>query len=154
MGSDGALDAQDTLFGTTYDYCEENNIDFWGEKGQSLIKDFLQNISLEDLKKLAEDEYLSEDRFVIPYIYLEYEINRPELRDFLIECFEYHDDITGRWNYCSELTKDGEVVELAHIRYFKENFDAIMSGEIKLPNDPGLFAALAEHEGPGLINKI
>ena len=154
MGSDGALDAKDTLLSLVYDQCEENDIEFWSEEGQNLVKEFLQNISLEDLKLLFEENYLSEDRFVIPYTYLSYGINRPELRDFMIECFEYHDDITGEWNYCSELTESGEVVEMAHINYFKNNFDAIMAGEIELPDDPGLLAAIAENLGTGLINKF
>ena len=155
MGSDGALDAQSELTVETYDYCEANGIDYYSEEGRAELTKYLNNISLDDLKKLVnESECLSKDSFVVPYTYLEYGINRPELKEFLIECFNNQDDITGDWNYCSEIDENGEVIEVSHINYFKNNFDAIMAGEIELPDDPGLLAAIAGHSGTGLINKL
>lgn len=135
MDSDGALDAKSVITDDVYNYCEENKIDFWSKEADGLMSEFLQKISLDDLKKLAKEEHISENRFVIPYTYLEYKVNRPELKDFLIECFNYHADITGEWNYCGETDEHGEILELKHIRIFKENYDAVMSGEFNLPKN-------------------
>jgi hypothetical protein len=152
MGSDGALDAKDELFSSVYNYCEENNIDFWDEEGYKLRVEFLEIISLTDLKNIVNSGFsLKLDRFVLPYTFLEHGVNRPELKEYLVESFDYHDDITGEYNYCSKTDENGEVLELKHIRFFKENYDAIMSGEIDLPEDEGLLSAIANAKG--FVNK-
>ena len=161
MGSDGALDAEAVFF-EEFDaqYCKEKEDDWYLEHSEEEIKNYLENLDFSDLNRILSytskvDEILKRDRFVIPYIYKKYgaKPKNEQVRDLLIECFDYHDDITGEWNYCSETDENGEVLELKHIRFFKENFDAIMSGEIDLPDDEGLFAAIFDSLEDGLINK-
>lgn len=148
MGSDGAYDARDEFFSEfslqLEDEKDEDESVFWFEQPSIEIREYLNSLTVEDLKRLCENEILSEDRFVIPYIYKEYDVTPKDddIKQFLLECFDYHDDITGEWNYCGETDENGEVLELKHIRFFRENFDAIMSGKIDLPDDEGLFAAI------------
>lgn len=158
MGSDGALDAKDTFFSEIDEMISEgkygDNYEYYFDLDYSVIKNYLESLSLDDLIYISDVEDLYKNKFVIPYIFKEYgvKIKNEEIREFLIDCFNYTDDITGCWNYCSETDENGEILELKHIRIFKENFDDVMNGKFDLPDDPGLLSAL---EGAtGLINKF
>ena len=148
MGSDGALDAKDG-FMEDFDLIDEDIYFF--ERPKEEIRDELLKLSLDEIKEKAERyDYVADNRFAIPYTFIEYETypTDPAIKEYLKECLDYHDDITGPWNYCN-----GE--ELAHIEYFKEHFDDIISGKMEYPGDEGLFAAIDKHlasgEG-GLVN--
>lgn len=163
MGSDGALDAKSIFFEEFVAMNHKNwkKDEYYFDRPAEEIRDYLNSLTKEDLERIISDpsyvgKIIRGDRFVIPYIYKEYKATPKddEVKQFLFECFDYHDDITGEWNYCSETDENGEVLELKHIRIFKENFDAIMSGKMDLPDDEGLFAALFDAvESNGLINK-
>ena len=153
MGSDGALDAQ---------YCFLMNFDeHYLDKDPKEISEYLLGLSLEDLKKVSEsNKYLSIDKFVIPYTYVEYGAftKDPEVRKYLLECLDSHDDITGRFNYCHEKDVFGDVPELVEIERFKKHFDEIFDEKVELELDDGLLAAIEKtmddpgYDG-GLINK-
>ena len=119
MASDGALDAQDEFLNEIYD----EDIGYDG----MVVRAFLQNISVSKMKKLCEEcDYLNNDKFVIPFTFIEYGVfvSNSEKQKFLKECLDYHDDLTGPHNYCN-----GE--EMKTINLFKENFEEIISGKNK-----------------------
>jgi hypothetical protein len=152
MGSDGALDARDT-FMLPFDMNdkEDGNPLYFFERPEEEIRDGLLNLSLEEIKKMSEfGECISENKFVIPYTFVEYKAypTDPEIKKFLLECLDSHDDLTGLWNYCN-----GE--EMVHVNFFKENFEDIISGKKELEPDAGLLATIYKKMAsgePGLVN--
>ena len=77
--------------------------------------------------------------FVIPYSFLEHGVvPKDELLEELKDCLNYHEDFESYGN--------GE--EDKHVEFFKENFDKIIKGEMELPDDPGLFATIADIWNP------
>ena len=152
MGSDGALDARDG-FMERFDIKKdgEETVYFF-ERPEEEVREGLLSLTLSDIKEMAEKYYyVSRDKFAIPYTFVEYHAypTDPEIKQYLLECLDSHDDITGKYNYCN-----GE--EMKHIEFFKENFEDIISGKKDLDKDPGLFAAMEEalsSGAPGLINK-
>jgi hypothetical protein len=143
MGSDGALDARDAFMS---DFDDKENDLYYFERDKGEIKNALLNLSLDQLKKMADRT--GNDKFVVPYTFIDYEAypTDPKIKEFLLECLDYHDDLYEYGN--------GE--EERHIQIFKDNFDDIISGRKFLEEDGGLFAAMEESldEGnPGLINK-
>lgn len=160
MGSDGALDAEDEFFGEFMSKIEKDSDDedpCLCDQSFEDIQKYVNSLTIKDLRRIVRNsKLLKYDRFVIPYIYQGYRVNPEdeEIKKFLLECFNYHDDITGAFNYCSETDENGEILELKHLRIFKENFDDVLSGKFDLPEDAGLFDEMMNSEGEGLINKL
>lgn len=138
MGSDGAFDAQNTLFEEIYDKYEDTMYDSDEDyaKYSEACAQFLRDMTLEQLKKLRTYRFLDEDTFVIPYSFLEFGVvPKDEILEELKDCLDYHDDF--------EYYGNGEEEE--HVEFFKENFDKIIKGEMELPDDPGLLATIVEN---------
>lgn len=156
MGSDGALDAQYAVTNKVTSEMETEGKDYFDlyDEYRTRMQIYLANLTLEELEEMKK--HTDNNDFVIPYTFVQFEVTpKKELYDNLKECLSSHDDITGPWNYCGEKTEDGEIVELAHLRLFRENFESIIEFNIELPDDPGLFAAMAEgKDNGGLINKL
>lgn len=149
MGSDGALDAKDCFMEKfdVHDDTNSNNDQYYFEREPEKIKEELEGLSLDDIKKMANNPCTKNNLFIIPYTFLEYKVNvkNPKIREYLKDCLNSHDDFDEYGN--------GEEEE--HCNYFYNNFDDIIDGKLEYPNDEGLFAAIVEHinnDNPGLIN--
>jgi hypothetical protein len=139
MGSDGALDSRD-IFMSRFD----TEDCYFFERPREEIRDGLLALTLSEIKEMADQDITRDDKFVIPYTFVEYEAypTDPEIKAYLLECLDSHDDLTGQWNYCN-----GE--EMEHVELFKKNFDDIISGKKTLDGDQGLFAAIEDHLASG-----
>jgi hypothetical protein len=146
MGSDGALDARDE-FMEFADILDENNerVCFF-ERPEEEIRNLLLGLTLDDLKEKASS--IEDNTFVIPYTFIDYGAypTDPDIKKFLKECLEN----------CEDFDWYGNGEEQRHVDYFKEHFDEIISGQLPLPSDEGLFAAInaafEKSDNPGLIN--
>lgn len=142
MGSDGALDAQGIFmsFADVEPDNEEEDDIYYFERPREEIRDLLLGLTLEQIKEYAtQDECIETNKFVIPYTFIDYGAypTDPKIKAYLLRCLNSHDDLTGEWNYCN-----GE--EMKHVKYFKEHFEDIISGNEELPGDIGLLATIAE----------
>lgn len=147
MGSDGALDAQG-VFMKIFDVQgpTEEGLYFF-ERPENEIRDGLLSLTVDDLKSMSKEPLVKENKFVIPYTYLEYQAYPSDMkvREFLLDCLNYHKDLEEYGN--------GE--ELNHIKFFKDNFNDIISGRKELEGDRGLFATIADsiaNGKTGLVN--
>lgn len=151
MGSDGALDARDG-FMERFDIKKLNDETvYFFERPREEVRDGLLSLTLSEIKEMAEKYwYVSNNKFAIPYTFVEWKAypTDPEIKAYLKECLDSHDDLTGPHNYCN-----GD--EMAYIKVFKDNFEDIISGKKDIEEDSGLLAAIADavtQGKKGLIN--
>lgn len=129
MGSDGALDAKDHFM---------KFLDLGGQYYFDLpvneVRDALLALTLEEIKEKAESGCTNMNRFVVPYIFVEYGAypEDPKIKAYLKDCLDYHVDFNHYGN--------GE--EEKHVNLFRDNFEEIITGKKDLEKDPGLFSAI------------
>ena len=132
LGSDQVSDIQDTFLAILQ---KDPNLCYLDLKDEEIKKELLL-LSVEEIKEqISINKELSNNRFVIPYSYLEYgalSINK-EMRLFLKDCLNYHAIFSFK-----------DHAELNHIARFIKHFDEVFNGEYDLENDQGLIQAINE----------
>ena len=139
LGSDRALDNEDAFLKVVAKDPDSYYFDLEPEE----IRQALLSLKVEDIKKqISSDKSLDNNRFVIPYAFLEYNAlsKDKDIRALLKDCLNYHAMFSNR-----------DVNELNHIKRFIERFDEIFDGTYDLENDKGLIQAMLESKKP-LVN--
>lgn len=124
MGSLGAEKAQN-YFMTKYDIRNKNRIGiiWYFERGSEYLRKELEALSLNEIKKMANNPYTKDNLFVIPFTFLQYRVNvrSRKIRKFLKHCLFSHTDFN----------EDGNGEETKYCEYFYNNFDDIFDGKVK-----------------------
>ena len=132
MGSDAALDARDTFMGRFDLKTNLGDEICYFERPKEEIRDALLALTLDELKEMADKDLVCDDKYVIPYTFIEYEAypTDPAIKKYLYGCLDEH--------YSADFEEG-----IQHIKLFKKNFDDIISGKKILTEDLGLMATIA-----------
>lgn len=141
LGSDHALDIQDNFLKILMR--NEDPDSYYLDLGPQEIRNRLLSLKVDEInQQIALDEDLKNNRFVIPYSYLEFDVLSvdKDIRALLKDCLKYH----AMFSY-------KETVEINHINRFIAHFDEVFDGTYDLDNDQGLIK-IVEETNKELIN--
>lgn len=136
LGSDQVLDIQDAFLAILVE--NEGPDAYYCDLEPEEIRKRLLALTVDDInKQISLHEDLKNNRFVIPYSYLEFDVLSidKDVKDLLKDCLNYHRIFTYK-----------DTVEINHINRFIKHFDEVFAGTYDLDNDKGLVDTIVESD--------